>query len=140
MTEDSLILEIVGPDQSMLECQVEMVVVPASEGDIGVLPGHSPLISSLRPGSVVIFEAGKATQRFFVSGGFFEVTPTRCKVLANEAYEIDKLDPKHIETKCSNAKDDLSLAREEKEQEKCQNNLDIYEKMLDAYNNPSYKS
>jgi F-type H+-transporting ATPase subunit epsilon len=62
-----------------------MVVIPASEGDMGVLPNHSPMIVLLRGGTIAIHEGGRVTDRLFVSGGFAEITPERCTVLADEA-------------------------------------------------------
>jgi F-type H+-transporting ATPase subunit epsilon len=77
-------LEIVSPEKLLLSRPVEMVVVPASEGDIGVLPGHTPMIVMLRGGMIEIYEGNRVTDRMFVDGGFCEITPERCTVLAPE--------------------------------------------------------
>ena len=69
-----------------------MVVVPGTEGNFGVLPGHAPLISTIRPGTIDIYEGNAITERIFVAGGFAEVTPERCTVLADEAMPPDSLD------------------------------------------------
>ena len=84
-------LEIVSPERLLLTRDVEMVVIPASEGDMGVLPNHSPAIVLLRGGTVSIYEGGRVTDRLFVSGGFAEVTPERCTVLADEAVPTAEL-------------------------------------------------
>ena len=81
-------LEIVSPDKLLLSQPVDMVVIPAAEGDMGVLPGHAPMIVMLRGGSIDLHEGGRVTQRLFVSGGFAEVTPERCTVLADEAVPV----------------------------------------------------
>ena len=78
-------LEIVSPEKLLLSRDVEMVVIPASEGEMGVLPNHAPMIVLLRGGTIAIYEGGKVTDRLFVSGGFAEITPERCTVLADEA-------------------------------------------------------
>jgi F-type H+-transporting ATPase subunit epsilon len=78
-------LEIVSPEKLLLTRSVDMVVIPASEGDIGVLPNHSPMIVLLRGGVIAIHEGGRVTDTLYVSGGFAEVTPERCTVLADEA-------------------------------------------------------
>ena len=62
-----------------------MVVVPGTEGNFGVLPGHAPLISTIRPGTIDIYEGNAIAERIFVAGGIAEVTPERCTVLADEA-------------------------------------------------------
>ncbi len=85
-------LEIVSPEKSLLSRPVDMVVIPGTEGDIGVLPGHSKLITSLRGGLVDLYENDRITDRFFVSGGFAEVTEERCTVLADEIVTFADLD------------------------------------------------
>ena len=77
-------LEIVTPDRLLLSRPVDMVVIPASEGDMGVLEGHSPAIVILRGGIIALYEGERVTDQMYVAGGFAEVTPERCTVLANE--------------------------------------------------------
>ena len=86
-------LEIISPEKLLLARDVDMVVVPGTEGDIGVLPGHSKLVTSLRGGLVDIYEKGALTDRFFVSGGFAEITESRVAVLADEIVRQADLDP-----------------------------------------------
>jgi F-type H+-transporting ATPase subunit epsilon len=85
-------LEIVSPEKSLLSRPVDMVVIPGTEGDIGVLPGHSKLITGLRGGVIDLYENDRITDRFFVSGGFAEVTEERCTVLADAIVTIADLD------------------------------------------------
>ena len=80
---------LVMPEREVLATQADMVVVPGSEGDFGVLPGHAPLISTVRPGVLEVFQGTKADRRFLVAGGFAEVTPQRCTVLADEAIPFE---------------------------------------------------
>ena len=94
---ETLRFELVAPEKLLLAEDVEMVVVPGGEGNFGVLPGHSLLISTVRPGIIDVYEAGKVTERIFVSGGFAEVTPERCTVLADEAMPISSLDRAELE-------------------------------------------
>jgi len=77
-------LEIISPERLLLSKPVDMVVIPGTEGDLGILPGHSKLITGLRGGLVDIYEGGKITDRFFLSGGFAEVTEDFCAVLADD--------------------------------------------------------
>jgi F-type H+-transporting ATPase subunit epsilon len=85
-------LEIISPEKLLLSKPVDMVVIPGTEGDLGILPGHSKLITGLRGGLVDLYENGKITDRFFVSGGFAEVTETRCSVLADSIIRQADLD------------------------------------------------
>ena len=82
------LLEIVSPDKLLLSQPVDMAVIPAAEGDMGVMPGHSPMIVLLQGGTIVLHEGGRPTSRLFVSGGFAEITPERCTVLADEAIPV----------------------------------------------------
>jgi F-type H+-transporting ATPase subunit epsilon len=81
-------LEIVSPEKLLLSRSVDMVVIPASEGDMGVLGGHSSMIVTLRGGTISLYEGDQVTDRLFVSGGFAEVTPERCTVLASEVLPL----------------------------------------------------
>ena len=87
-----VLFELVTPERLVVSREVEMVVVPGTEGNFGVLPGHAPLISTIRPGTVDIYEGRAVTERIFVVGGIADVTPERCTVLADEAMPPDSLD------------------------------------------------
>lgn len=86
--------EIVSPEKLVLSQAVAMVTVPGSEGDYGVLPGHAPIITTLRPGVIAVYQDNDTTisDRFFVAGGFAEVTEERCTVLAEEAVRLTDID------------------------------------------------
>ena len=96
---DKVQFELVSPEKLLLSEAVAMVVVPGSEGNFGVLPGHSLLISTVRPGVIDVYsdEQTQISERIFVSGGFAEVTPERCTVLADEASPLSSLDRAAIE-------------------------------------------
>jgi F-type H+-transporting ATPase subunit epsilon len=87
---------LVMPERELLATEADMVVVPGSEGDFGVLHGHAPLISTVRPGVIEVFQGSKAEQRFLVVGGFAEVTPERCTVLADEAMPFETVTPEQL--------------------------------------------
>lgn len=87
-----------------------MVVVPGTEGDFGAMFGHQPLIAALRPGIVAIHDNGSVGERFFVRGGFTEVTNERCTILAEEAIPIAELDRSSIEQRIKKAEEDLADA------------------------------
>src|SRR6204780_5685352 len=91
---DKVKFELVSPEKLLLSEDVAMVVVPGDEGNFGVLPGHALLISTVRPGVIDVYAQDQraVTQRIFVSGGFAEVTPERCTVLADEAMPVSSPD------------------------------------------------
>jgi F-type H+-transporting ATPase subunit epsilon len=108
----TLQFELVSPERLLLSEQVEMVVVPGTEGNFGVLPGHAPLISTIRPGTVDIYEARTITERIFVVGGIAEVTPERCTVLADEAMAPDSLDRAELDAELQILDGNLPSLRE----------------------------
>src|SRR5918995_3470097 len=85
---DTFQLELVSPERLLLSRQVEMAVIPSAEGEMGVLPGHAPMIVALRGGVISVRENGAESERLFVAGGFAEVLPDRCTVLADEATPV----------------------------------------------------
>jgi F-type H+-transporting ATPase subunit epsilon len=105
--------ELVTPERLLLSEAVDMVVVPGTEGNFGVLPGHAPLISSIRPGTIDIYEGQTVTRRIFVVSGTAEVTPERCTVLADEALPPEELDRGAIEAELQTVQGNLPSLREQ---------------------------
>ncbi|MBV9522472.1 MAG: ATP synthase F1 subunit epsilon [Alphaproteobacteria bacterium] len=95
---DKVQFELVSPEKLLVSEAVDMVVVPGGEGNFGVLPGHSLLISTVRPGVIDVYDGKEIGERIFVSGGFAEVTPERCTVLADEAVPLSSIDAAQVET------------------------------------------
>ena len=90
--ESTISFDLVSPEQLVFNDKAGMIIVPGKEGDIGVLPGHSKLLSSLRAGRVMVYGEDKhLLQSFFVSGGFVEINPEKCIVLAEEVEEMSAL-------------------------------------------------
>ncbi|HXP05610.1 MAG TPA: ATP synthase F1 subunit epsilon [Stellaceae bacterium] len=110
---DRVQFELVTPERLVLSTDVEMVVVPGTEGNFGVLPGHSPLISTIRPGMIEIYENRAVTERIFVVSGIAEVTPERCTVLAEEAMDPATLDRAAIEAELQVIEGNLPSLRDQ---------------------------
>jgi F-type H+-transporting ATPase subunit epsilon len=111
---DRVQFELVTPERLMLSTEVEMVVVPGTEGNFGVLPGHSPLISTIRPGMIDIYQTRAAiSERIFVVSGIAEVTPERCTVLADEAMPPDSLDRGALDIELTEIEGNLPSLREQ---------------------------
>jgi F-type H+-transporting ATPase subunit epsilon len=96
-------LEIVSPEKLLLSRDVDMVVIPASEGDMGVLEGHAPMMVTLRGGVVSLYSGDQVTDTLFVAGGFAEVTPERCTVLAGEAMPVNEIERSEAEKRLQDA-------------------------------------
>jgi F-type H+-transporting ATPase subunit epsilon len=110
---DRVQFELVTPERLLLSQMVEMVVVPGTEGNFGVLPGHAPLISSIRPGTIDVYEGQNITRRIFVVSGIAEVTPEGCTVLADEAVSPDELDRGSIEAELQTVQGNLPSLRDQ---------------------------
>ena len=90
--KSTISFDLASPEQLVFNDKAGMIIVPGKEGDIGVLPGHSKLLSSLRPGRIMVYGEDKhLLQSFFVSGGFVEINPEKCIVLAEEVEEMSAL-------------------------------------------------
>ena len=90
--------DLVSPENLIFNDEVGMIIVPGKDGDFGVLPGHSKVMSSLRPGRVMVYGEDKnLLKAFFVSGGFAEVNPEKCIVLAESVDEINSLEKSLVE-------------------------------------------
>jgi F-type H+-transporting ATPase subunit epsilon len=85
-------LEIVTPEKVLFSESSDMVVVPGSEGDFGVLVGHAPFLSQIRAGTIDIYDGNKINVQVFVEGGIAEVTPKRCTILAEVALMVADID------------------------------------------------
>jgi F-type H+-transporting ATPase subunit epsilon len=97
---DTIHLEIVTPEKMALDTDVDSVQIPGLDGELGILPGHTPLISQLKPAGLLTYVQGGTTSQLVISEGFVEVMPDRVKVLAEWAERPDEIDVKRaIEAK-----------------------------------------
>ena len=109
---------IVSAEQEIFAGQVEMVVASGTIGELGILPGHTPLLSGVKPGPVRLILEGGREEIFFASGGFIEVQPTSITILADTAIRADDLDEaaaleakKKAELELSDQRSDIDFAR-----------------------------
>lgn len=135
---DQIQFELVSPERLLVSEPVEMVVVPGTEGDFGVLPGHAPLVSTVRPGVIAVFEGNRVVQRIFVAGGFAEVTGERCTVLAEQAMPVADIDRAEVDNEIREAREDLAEAKDEAERARMEARIAADEAKLAALDNPVY--
>ncbi|MGF1608912.1 MAG: F0F1 ATP synthase subunit epsilon [Kiloniellales bacterium] len=132
MAEDKVEFELVSPERLLISEPVEMVVVPGEEGDFGVLPQHAPLIAMVRPGVIRVHEGSTVKERIFVAGGFAEVTPARCTVLAEQAMPVADIDRAKVDAELKDAREDLADAKDEAERKAAERRIAVGEAMLQA--------
>jgi len=105
-----LILEIVTPDARVYSDTIDTVVIPTAEGEVGILPGHIPLLAQVEHGELRVTK-GAETQLLAVSGGFVEVLGDRVQVLAEHAITEEKIDEKAVEEALRRAEKELEDAK-----------------------------
>ena len=130
---DPFTFDLVSPEKLLLSEDVEMVVVPGAEGDFGVLIGHAPLISALRPGVIDTYIGTKVDKRIFVAGGFAEVTGKRCTILAEEAMPVDDIELTAAEARIMSAREAFKLADNDIDRGRAEIALAIGEAMVAAH-------
>ena len=136
---DKLVFELVSPETLLFSGEVDMVVLPAADGDMGVLPGHSPVIATVRPGTICVYEGTSVTRRLFVAGGFVEVTQKRCTVLAETAIPIQNIDTAAVQSEIRDLGEDVGHARDAEAKARAELALAVAEAKLRAARSPVYK-
>ena len=131
-SHDKVAFELVAPERLLASEAVDMVVAPGAAGDFGVLPGHSLLMSLLRPGVIEIYEGSRVSRRIFVGGGFAEVNPRGCIVLAEEAIPVDEIDPAAARQRLKNAEEDLAQAKDDADRARYEREIKIAEAQIEA--------
>jgi len=105
---------------------------------LGVQPGQSPVIATVRPGTITVFKGSKVEERIFVAGGFLEITEERCTVLAEEAVSVADIDVAVVQQQISDFSDDVRIATTDAERERAELALAIAEAKLEAVETPAY--
>jgi F-type H+-transporting ATPase subunit epsilon len=132
MAENKVEFELVSPEKLLVSKDADMVVVPGVEGDFGVLPRHAPMISTVRPGVISIYEGKTVIERIFVAGGVAEVTPTRCTVLAEQALPVSDIDPAAAKQSLQDAREDLADAKTDSERKAAERQIAVSTAMIQA--------
>ena len=123
--------ELVSPERLVYSGSVSEVVVPGTEGEFGVLAGHAPFVSTLRPGVLTIKGDG-APRKLFVRGGFAEANPQGLTVLAETAIPLDELKADRLAQFIKNAEEDVADARDDAARLKAQGVLDALKSTVAA--------
>ena len=103
--------ELVSPARLLFSGEVASVTLPGTEGEMGIYPGHAPVLSTLKPGVVTVYKDGGTTDRIFVKGGMVEVNPQGLTLLAEVAIPMAELDAAMLARQIKNAEEDLADAK-----------------------------
>ena len=119
----ALHFEFVSPERVLFSGDVDQVDLPGSEGDMGILPGHAPLVTTLRPGIVTIFRGGQR-EPVVVVGGFAEVSPAGLTVLADRAVARADFDMALLASEIKDAEEDVADSKDDAERDRLARHLD----------------
>ena len=103
---DKLTFSLVSPERELFTGDVDQVDIPGTEGDMGILPHHTPLMAAIRAGAITVYADGSETQ-YFIQGGFADVTPSGLTILAEKATAMSDLTSDAIAADIKAAKDQL---------------------------------
>jgi F-type H+-transporting ATPase subunit epsilon len=119
----ALHFEFVSPESVLFSGDVDQVDLPGAEGDLGILPGHAPMVTALRPGIVTIFRDSRRDP-VVVIGGFAEVGPTGLTVLADRAVARGDFDMATLAAEIKDAEEDVADSRDDHARDKLARHLD----------------
>ena len=118
-----IVFDLVSPERLLLSTEADMVTVPGTEGYLGVMAGHAPLVTTLRAGMIDVQVNGH-DDRYFIRGGFAEIGPAKVTVLAEEAVPMTELDLAVLDQRIADAQDDEIAAKSEAERLKASQLVD----------------
>jgi F-type H+-transporting ATPase subunit epsilon len=120
---EKIAFDLVSPERLLLSQAVDMVTIPGSEGYMGVMAGHMPLVSTLRAGMINMLDNGAET-RFFIMGGFAEINASKLIVLAEEALPMSELDLAVLDQRIKDAQEDEIAAKNDAARQKAAELID----------------
>ena len=126
---DKLHFDLVSPERRVFAGEVDMVVVPGSEGDFGVLANHAPFMSTIRTGAISV-HSGNDVSRTFIRGGFAEVTAAGLTILAEEAIDLADVNAEDVSKSLAEAREDLGQARNDEERHEAEVRIEKFQALL----------
>jgi F-type H+-transporting ATPase subunit epsilon len=105
--------ELVSPERLLVSEKVEWVVIPGVEGEMTVLANHAPVMTSIKPGVVTVKPEGDVEERYVVFGGFADILPSGCTLLAESATSVKDIDRADLARRIQDAKEDVADATDD---------------------------
>lgn len=128
---ENFLFELVTPEKVLFTGTAEMVTAPGTEGEFGVLPGHAPFVSTLKPG-VISIQADGTTRKVAVAAGLAEVTPTQCIILAEQAADLTKISAEEARKRVAAAREAVEVAATEDAKRRAETALALASVIADA--------
>ncbi len=120
----ALHFELVSPARLLFSGEVTSVQIPSTDGEMMILEGHAPVLSTLRPGVVVVQKDGGTTEKMFVRGGIAEVNAQGLTLLAETAVPLADLNADALTQQIKNAEEDVADAKDDEKKRKANEALD----------------
>lgn len=120
---ESFKFELVSPERLLVSEQVESVVIPGSEGEMTVMANHAPLMTTVKPGVVTVKTAGGKEERYVVFGGFADIVPAGCTLLAESATAVKDIDRAELLRRIQDAREDVNDAKDDQARSKAETYL-----------------
>ncbi len=110
--------DLVSPERLLVSEDVDSVVIPGAEGEMTVMANHAPVMTTIKPGVVIVKPTGGAEERYVVFGGFADILPSGCTLLAEEAVAVKDIDREALAKRIQNAREDVNDAKSDAEKSK----------------------
>ncbi len=112
--------ELVSPERLLVSEKVESVVIPGAEGEMTVMAYHAPVMTTIKPGVVTVNPVSGPVERYVVFGGFADILPTGCTLLAESAVAVQDIDKAEIARRIQEAREDLNDAKDNQARSKAE--------------------
>lgn len=129
---DSFTFDLVSPERLLVSEQVESVVIPGTEGEMTVMANHAPVMSTIKPGIVTVKTSAGQEERYVVFGGFADILPTTCTLLAESAVPVRELDRADLTRRIEAARADLADVKDDENRTKLEQFLHHLAALEDA--------
>ena len=116
--------ELVSPARLLFSGSVASVTIPGTEGEMGIYPGHAPVLATLKPGVVTVYKDDGATDRIFVKGGMAEVNPKGLTLLAEVAIPVAEINAATLAGQIKDAEEDVADAKDDETRRRASENLE----------------
>ncbi|SIT57494.1 ATP synthase epsilon chain [Mesorhizobium prunaredense] len=112
--------ELVSPERLLVSEQVEAVVIPGAEGEMTVMAHHAPVMTTIKPGVVTVKTAEGRAERYVVFGGFADIVPAGCTLLAESAVAVGDIDRADLARRIQEAREDVADAKDDETRSKAE--------------------
>lgn len=129
---ESFQFELVSPERLLVSAQVEQVVIPGTEGEMTVLADHAPAMTTIKPGVVTVRSTGGQEERYVVFGGFADIVPAGCTLLAESAVRVGDVDREDLARRIQDAREDAADAKDDQSRAKAEQFLNNLATLQDA--------